>query len=300
MQAGSGIIGSVINAIGQGKRNRRAEAFTREFYDKQSVDAYNQWQRENVYNSPAEQMKRLKAAGLNPNLVYGNGATATGGSMNTPNPKDYNPEATTFDTSPIQDGIGTYVDIRMKNTQADLLQEQMDLLQKEQTLKEIQGLSMIADIDTKKFDLGQRKELNSSVIEAAKLNLDKMVAEISKTKTDTMYTLNQDERAAALNQVTVKKAIEEILTMRLGRAKTKAEIAHIQQQISNLKTDKASKEYDLHKKRTEISPTNFLDLIGKYFNDDNAVKRVQREAQKARDSWKGEDTMDYKKLYHLK
>lgn len=33
-----------------------------------------QWNRENLFNSPVEQMKRLKAAGLNPNLIYGNGA----------------------------------------------------------------------------------------------------------------------------------------------------------------------------------------------------------------------------------
>ena len=34
-----------------------------------------QWNRENQYNSPTAQMQRLSAAGLNPNLVYGNGAT---------------------------------------------------------------------------------------------------------------------------------------------------------------------------------------------------------------------------------
>lgn len=32
------------------------------------------WNRANEYNSPAQQMARLKAAGLNPNLVYGKGA----------------------------------------------------------------------------------------------------------------------------------------------------------------------------------------------------------------------------------
>lgn len=31
-----------------------------------------QWHLENEYNSPAQQMQRMKAAGLNPNLIYGN------------------------------------------------------------------------------------------------------------------------------------------------------------------------------------------------------------------------------------
>ena len=36
--------------------------------------AVENWNREVNYNDPKQQMKRLKDAGLNPNLVYGNGA----------------------------------------------------------------------------------------------------------------------------------------------------------------------------------------------------------------------------------
>lgn len=43
-----------------------------------------QWNRENLYNSPSEQMKRLKVAGLNPNLMYGNGA---GSLLSAPSPE---------------------------------------------------------------------------------------------------------------------------------------------------------------------------------------------------------------------
>lgn len=35
-----------------------------------------QWQRENEYNSPSAQMQRFQAAGLNPNLIYGQSNTA--------------------------------------------------------------------------------------------------------------------------------------------------------------------------------------------------------------------------------
>ena len=34
-----------------------------------------QWNRENAYNTPEQQMQRLKAAGLNPDLMYQNGAS---------------------------------------------------------------------------------------------------------------------------------------------------------------------------------------------------------------------------------
>lgn len=37
------------------------------------------WKMQNEYNKPINQMERLKEAGLNPNLVYSNGATTTAG-----------------------------------------------------------------------------------------------------------------------------------------------------------------------------------------------------------------------------
>ena len=44
------------------------------------------WQRSNEYNSPAQQMQRLKAANLNPSLVYGSGGV-TGNTVAPSMPK---------------------------------------------------------------------------------------------------------------------------------------------------------------------------------------------------------------------
>jgi hypothetical protein len=46
----------------------RADFLENRMYEKQL------WQEQNTYNSPEQQMQRLKAAGLNPMLVYGHGA----------------------------------------------------------------------------------------------------------------------------------------------------------------------------------------------------------------------------------
>lgn len=62
IQGGSGIIGTSLSAL----YNRRA-------YEREHADKIQDWYRENQYNSPAAQMSRLKAAGLNPNLVYASG-----------------------------------------------------------------------------------------------------------------------------------------------------------------------------------------------------------------------------------
>ena len=42
-----------------------------ELYNMQRADALADWERQNQYNSPSQQMQRFKEAGLNPNLIYG-------------------------------------------------------------------------------------------------------------------------------------------------------------------------------------------------------------------------------------
>lgn len=71
----SGIISSFINAAA----NLGLTSMTNAANEQAATTAYNrsieQWNRENAYNSPTAQMERLRQAGLNPNLVYGGGAT---------------------------------------------------------------------------------------------------------------------------------------------------------------------------------------------------------------------------------
>lgn len=76
-----GGIGSLIGGIGgafnAAKNRRQAERMQKQMMDWQSKENrlafernLNMWHNQNVYNSPAEQMKRLQEAGLNPNLAY--------------------------------------------------------------------------------------------------------------------------------------------------------------------------------------------------------------------------------------
>lgn len=48
--------------------------------DKQNQFNIDMWNRTNEYNSPQAQMQRFKEAGLNPNLIYGNGNTGNASS----------------------------------------------------------------------------------------------------------------------------------------------------------------------------------------------------------------------------
>ncbi|AXH77554.1 MAG: DNA pilot protein [Microviridae sp.] len=74
------------------------------------------WNKGNAYNAPIEQMKRLKEAGLNPNLVYGNGA---GQSQAAALPK-YQAPTQSYNYKPPVDPLamlGAFQDFQLRNAQ---------------------------------------------------------------------------------------------------------------------------------------------------------------------------------------
>lgn len=75
-----GALGMIGNIFGVGMTNDQ----NKELVEQQNKLNIEQWNRENAYNAPIEQMRRLKAAGLNPNLIYGNGA---GSLISAPSPE---------------------------------------------------------------------------------------------------------------------------------------------------------------------------------------------------------------------
>lgn len=80
--AGAAALGSTIFGSSSAKKqNTRAFDFQREMWNKQGQREVDYWNMQNEYNHPAKQMERLQASGLNPNLVYGNGADAQSGQL---------------------------------------------------------------------------------------------------------------------------------------------------------------------------------------------------------------------------
>lgn len=75
--AAIGAIGSLIgNFYGSYHNERMVEqtnANNRELIGRQNQLNIEQWQRENAYNHPVDQMLRLRAAGINPGIMYGSG-----------------------------------------------------------------------------------------------------------------------------------------------------------------------------------------------------------------------------------
>lgn len=95
-----GLLGSAAIGAGSSLVNSFvSNAQSKKLMAKQFHYQKKMWQMENEYNKPVNQMARLQEAGLNPNLVYGSGATALGGSMGSVS----QPSAASLDINPIND-----------------------------------------------------------------------------------------------------------------------------------------------------------------------------------------------------
>lgn len=123
--AGASLLGTAGSAVSQGKLNRK----TRKWNEKM-------WNLQNQYNLPSNQMARFKEAGLNPNLIYGQGNSGNSGT-----PPSWSPDAPKFD------GVGTAVG---KGIQAALAQGQVEKLRLENAILDTALQDNNIDLDVKK------------------------------------------------------------------------------------------------------------------------------------------------------
>lgn len=276
IQAAGSLIGSALSNASTARQNKLSRKFSEHMYARQRGDNLADWAMQNEYNSPANQMKLFKDAGLNPNLLYGDGGGFTAASpvrsSDAPTP--------TFNSSrwdiggAVQNGLTAYFDTQIKQAQVDNLTTQNTVLTQDALLKAAQTIATTAqaektsqDTSTGKFNLMLAQELKETSVAAARANLDKTLA-------DTRFTLNEDERKAAMNTSSIAEAAQRILSMRKQNAKTDVEIQHINQQIKNLQSDNQLKQLDIELRKMGISPTDSMGarILGRLLSGNDAAR----------------------------
>jgi hypothetical protein len=117
INAGSQVSGGILGYIGQRQTNKTNLKLAE---DARRHDI-NMWKMQNEYNTPFMQMQRLKEAGLNPNLMYGQGTTGNASSpQKAPVPEVSNELASLAQMS-LAPVLSMYQDWRVKNAQIENL-----------------------------------------------------------------------------------------------------------------------------------------------------------------------------------
>lgn len=269
------LLGQGINAGLTGATNKASRRYNTYMYDRQRADALSDYTMQNAYNSPTSQMARLREAGLNPNLVYGNGATAQGGIVRSSSAGGWNPKPPQFD---LGNPISKYFDTKIQQATYDNLKAQNTSIIQEGLLKAAQVRDATASADTKEFDLKFKSDIREVSMDAVRANLHNVEAQ-------TKVTLDRNEREAAMFAPNFVKAVEEIASIRAQRANTIEEKNEIKARVANLKRDGTLKDYEIKLNEMGIQKNDpaymrlIIQAVGKLFGGSTGAEKATRKTR---------------------
>ena len=232
-------VGSVFSVFDNNK-NRKEIARQNELDRQFQLDM---WNRTNDYNSPLKQMERLKAGGLNPNLVYGNGATTTANNI-TPIASKPLPAPNTGQV--LQSSIMQVADLEQKRMQNDLVASQIfnNGLMSEKITQDtnkavananeslFKSRNLELDNQMNQFEFSKQKELRQVSIDG-QIQLAKKTLLQNKEAEINMLTLNKRNQQMLLESYSRLKLMESQLNNQQLDNAIKTEIKNLRQKGLN-------------------------------------------------------------------
>ena len=212
--------------------NRKTREWNEAMYQKQRQDAIDDWNRQTLYNSPIEQMKRLKEAGLNPNMVYGSGqAQQPAQPVRGTDMKSWNP-------TPPQVDLGEAVRGSLSAEQAILNQQ----LTKANIVKTI-------------ADSGLKQKALDYYDENFRINKEYKEAQ-------TVFLIDDNLRKDLKNSQDLQESAARILKINADKANTEQATRNAKQAYNNLVTDGKMKELQLMWKTMGLdNDAEFLEVL---------------------------------------
>lgn len=164
--SGVSAIGSIVSTLATNKSNKNAVQSTNssqlDLAKYQADRNLDLWNLNNEYNTPQAQMERYKAAGLNPNLIYGDGGSS--GNSSSPSESFTLPtlRSPRYDYSGIASGGQALLNglsqasvIRKQNSETAMNYQQLANLQQDESIKKImylrQQIALASDKTTQEF-----------------------------------------------------------------------------------------------------------------------------------------------------
>lgn len=237
---GVSIAGDFYNAIANRrsvkKQNQADRDHAGHMFWLQRQQNLEDWNRQNEYNAPEQQMQRLRQAGLNPNLVYGKGAENTASAVQKTNYAESKLQAPQYDFS-FQNALSNYMQIKNASIQTDNLAKTNELLGADIAMKQAQteterskktgqdlmNIKFGTENDLLKFDYGQKLRLadiqyDNAILDVAmksqsmEINGGRFELEKIKNSADVAQTyantLESQARKLLIEAQTSKNAVE--------------------------------------------------------------------------------------------
>lgn len=215
------LVGTAVNAVGNliGQKSandanvqavRETNQANRELAQYNWEQQIRMWNEQNRYNAPSAQMSRLKEAGLNPHLVYGNGVTGNT-SGQAPTPQLAQMEAPRVEAlrygdafQGVGDSIATHFRSQELKNQTELANSQVAAQSVENRLKLAQMISEFSRNRGLEIDNRTKQDLQKYILKGAEQSLIKQQNE--NYMFDTRMAREQLELEVSRNNLWMSKA----------------------------------------------------------------------------------------------
>lgn len=205
---GKSLLGPIGGLLGNEQTNDSSKEVARENRE----FSLDMWNRNNEYNTPLAQMQRLKDAGLNPNLMYGQGTT--GNSSAPASAEGRKPTQYSY-----MEGLQFWQNMKMNDQARQLQKSQTELNHAQAAKVEAETANTHANTqnttETMQFNresrpkILQKYDLENQSISLSNENLNKInakiEADINQIKANTQLTARQaDVAKATLGKITIE------------------------------------------------------------------------------------------------
>jgi hypothetical protein len=244
IQAGADVAGAAINAWSGASQNKKQREWASNMYAQQRDDNIVFWNMQNQYNSPENQMRMYKEAGLNPNLIYGNGQFTKADSLRAPDAKM--PQQTVPQWGDIGNAVGpainTYYNVQKQQQDLTIGAQQLQNLKANEELTKYKSLSEILKPDylkalTGKTNLSteQDREKFQYLLEGMQLTNNNIRQRTKQAEAQTTY-LGTSNSVMAQENDRRNKMVASTTSLNIAKSvELAAKTAHTYESINNLK-----------------------------------------------------------------
>lgn len=208
------------------------------------------WNLQNEYNTPQAQMKRFKEAGLNPNLIYGQGTPGNASSievakLGTPElrPNHYTAEGSVVGGigSALSTGIQAYTNLTMNKAQAENVRANT-------MVARASAASKVMDTAHTGQQMKLANDLWDTTVEKARADMQNVEEDVNRKSTENVL-LSKLMRA----NVPFDKAVTELANAKAQSANTEAEGDRIRANIDNLKRTGKLQDLEIEMRKAGMS-----------------------------------------------
>ena len=246
---------SLLSFAGNAINNKMSMKNQKKLMDYQNDINLRNWQLQNEYNSPSNQMKLLREAGLNPNLAYGNLGSSVGASVGSVSHGSVN---SNFQPSKLANYQLAAAQIENMQSQNENLKSQNKLIraQADKTNAETNRINRLVDYEVERSDY----ENTLLSLGVSKGNIDmafyRSNQELFNTLRKQQVLLNEDSHSQnILNQLMTRNKISEIQA-NISLLMARTILAYAQKNLTNQQIEES-------KSRVNLNDANIKLLAGK-------------------------------------